>query len=100
MRRRIVPNSAMSHVNKWSIDQIDRSVDQRQRRGKFFETLDFLCHVTIQHRRNLKMLSPIAVLIVDEIVDLLKSIPEGATPEVTDFEHWGKEFASVWVSNI
>ena len=68
--------------------------------GSFFETLDFLRHITIQHQKTLKMLSPIAVLIVDEIVDLLKSIPEGATPEVTDFEHWGKEFASVWVSNI
>ena len=68
--------------------------------GSFFETLDFLRHVTIQRRKTLKMLSHIAVLIVDEIVDLLKSIPEGATPEVTDFEHWGKEFASVWVSNI
>ena len=46
------------------------------------------------------MLSVIAATMLDEIADLLKSLPEGLIPELTDFKKWGKEFAGAWVSAL
>ena len=46
------------------------------------------------------MLSFIATTMLDEIADLLKSLPKGLIPKLADFEKWGKEFAGAWVSAL
>ena len=52
------------------------------------------------HPNSFDMLSFIATTMLDEIADLLKSLPKGLIPKLADFEKWGKEFAGAWVSAL